>query len=64
MFRTSKLVKKLLMVVWELIALILQDMFCDQKRQIQNLTARLEQVLKEKRSYEEKSSHLQQVCKS
>ena len=38
-----------------------QDMFFDQKRQIQNLTLRLEQAMRERRSYEEKSCQLQQV---
>lgn len=36
-------------------------MFFDQKRQIQTLTTRLEQAMKERKSYEEKSCHLQQV---
>ena len=44
-----------------LITKFLQDMFVDQKRQIQNLTTRLEMAMKERHSYEEKTSHLQQV---
>ena len=36
-------------------------MFFDQKRQIQILNSKLEQAMKERKSYEEKSCHLQQV---
>ena len=39
----------------------LQDMFMEQQRQIQELTSKLEAAMKEKQTYEEKTSVLQQV---
>ena len=40
---------------------VLQDMFFDQKKQILSLTAKLEQAMREKKDFEEKTSRLQQV---
>jgi len=43
------------------LVVLLQDMFFDQKKQIQNLTAKLEQAMRDNKDYEEKTSQLQRV---
>jgi hypothetical protein len=37
-------------------------MFFDQKKQIQTLTAKLEQAMRDNKNFEEKTSRLEQVC--